>query len=179
LIASLVTGLLEGVGFNRLMAAIGFVREGVAGDKAPAAIVGYVAMIGVMLFAAIEAARLLAFEALAVLLSEFMVFAGRVLLGLVLFGVGLYLAGIAARAVISAAPPHAGLLAVASRVSILAFAGAIALRHMGLANEIIQLAFGLMLGAVAVSVGLAFGLGGREAAAQQIKSWQESLGSRK
>jgi hypothetical protein len=178
LIASLVSGLLEGVGFNKLMATLGVVKEG--GDKGwtPALIVGNVAMVGVMLFAAIEAASLLAFDVLATLLTDFLVFAGRVLLGLVLFGVGLYLSGVAARAIKGAKPQHAGLLSIAARVSILAFASAIALRHMGLANEIIQLAFGLMLGAVAVAVGLAFGLGGREAAAQQLKSWQDSVSRR-
>jgi hypothetical protein len=104
-----------------------------------------------------------------------MLFATRVLLGLVLFGVGLFLASAAAKAVKEAGPPHAALLSVATRVSILGFAGAIALRQMGLANEIIQLAFGLILGAIAVAIGLAFGLGGRDAAAQQIKAWQDSL----
>jgi hypothetical protein len=50
-----------------------------------------------------------------------------------------------------------------------------ALRQMGLANEIINLAFGLLLGAFAVAIALAFGLGGREIAAQEIKKWLEGM----
>ena len=50
-----------------------------------------------------------------------------------------------------------------------------ALRQMGLANEIISLAFGLTLGAVAVAVAIAFGLGGREIAARQLDGWVRSL----
>ena len=46
---------------------------------------------------------------------------------------------------------------------------------MGLANEIISLAFGLTLGAVAVAVAIAFGLGGREIAARQLDSWGQSF----
>jgi len=42
---------------------------------------------------------------------------------------------------------------------------------MGLANEIVYLAFGLTLGAVAVAVALSFGLGGREAAGKQMEHW--------
>jgi len=39
-------------------------------------------------------------------------------------------------------------VARAARISILVFAGAMALRQMELANEIINLAFGLLLGAI-------------------------------
>ncbi|MBN1235254.1 MAG: hypothetical protein JW999_04290 [Methanotrichaceae archaeon] len=60
------------------------------------------------------------------------------------------------------------LPAHAARISILAFAGAMALRQMGPANEIINLAFGLLLGAIAVAIALAFGLGGKEIAAHPL-----------
>jgi len=43
---------------------------------------------------------------------------------------------------------------------------AMGLRAMGIGDEIVNLAFGLVLGAVAVAAALAFGLGGREAAGQ-------------
>ncbi len=42
---------------------------------------------------------------------------------------------------------------------------------MGIANEIVQLAFGLTFGAVAVAVALSFGLGGREAAGRLMEHW--------
>ncbi len=46
---------------------------------------------------------------------------------------------------------------------------------MGLAEPIVVLAFGLFFGAIAVATALAFGLGGREAAAGQIATWQDRL----
>ena len=45
------------------------------------------------------------------------------------------------------------------------------LRTMGIANDIVNLAFGLLLGAIAVAVALAFGLGSRDVAARQVESW--------
>ena len=66
------------------------------------------------------------------------------------------------------------MLATLARISILVLAAAIALREMGLANEIINLAFGLLLGAVAVAAAIAFGLGGRDAAARQLEEWKGS-----
>jgi hypothetical protein len=69
-------------------------------------------------------------------------------------------------------------LAVAARVAILVLAGAMALRQMGLANEIVNMAFTLILGAIAVAVALAFGLGGREVAARQLEEWNESIKSK-
>jgi hypothetical protein len=45
------------------------------------------------------------------------------------------------------------------------------LRAMGIADDIVNLAFGLTLGAVAIAVALSFGLGGREAAGKQMEHW--------
>jgi hypothetical protein len=57
---------------------------------------------------------------------------------------------------------------VLSLLMLVVLAGAMALRQMGLANEIINLTFGLLLGAIAVAVAIAFGLGGRDIAAREL-----------
>ncbi|MFA5284077.1 MAG: mechanosensitive ion channel [Smithellaceae bacterium] len=44
-------------------------------------------------------------------------------------------------------------------------------RAMGIADDIVNLAFGLTLGAIAVAVALSFGLGGREAAGKLTQHW--------
>jgi hypothetical protein len=178
LVANLVTRLLESAGFNDLVVRLGL-RRAARTERSPAALVGSLVLIGVMLFAAIEAARLLGFANLAALLSDFLVVAGRVLLGLVVFGVGLYLAGVAADAIRTSVSTQAGLLATAARASIVVLAAAIALRQMGLANEIIELAFGVLLGSIAVAVALAFGLGSRDIAAREVEGWLRELRSRR
>src|SRR5690606_37941820 len=50
------------------------------------------------------------------------------------------------------------------RVLIIGLVVAMGLRAMGIADSIVNLAFGLTLGAVAVAFALAFGLGGRQPA---------------
>ena len=62
-------------------------------------------------------------------------------------------------------------LARIGRYAILALVIAMGLRAMGIADDIVNLAFGLTLGAVAVAVALSFGLGGREAAGKLMDHW--------
>jgi hypothetical protein len=178
-VAGLITNLLTGVGFNTILARLGLGTEPAEGERTASEIVGYLVLVAIMLFAAIEASRLLGFVLLADLVSQFTVFAGQVVLGLIIFAIGLYLANLAAKTVQASGVAQAGLLAMAAQISILVLAGAMALRQMGLASEIINMAFGLLLGAIAVAVALAFGLGGREAAAREIEEWLQSVKSRK
>lgn len=173
-VANLVTGLLEGVGFNSLPAKLGLGQAPTDTQRAPATVAGKVVLVAVMLFATIEAARLLTFDALAALLTDFLRFGGHIILGLVILGIGLYLARLAVDAIRASGPPHASLLAVAARIAIIVLASAMGLRQMQLASDIINLAFGLTLGAVAVAVAIAFGLGGRDLAARTLEQWRQA-----
>jgi hypothetical protein len=143
----------------------------------PSAIAGYLVTIAIILFAAMEAANMLGFETLTVLISQFIVAAGRVLVGLLIFGLGLYFAYLAERFIREAGVTQSHILAPAARIAIIIFAAALALRQMGIAESIVNLAFGLMLGAVAVAIALAFGLGGREIAARQLEQWRQDVRS--
>jgi hypothetical protein len=94
---------------------------------------------------------------------------------LVVFAIGLYLANLASSAIETSAATHASLLALAARVSIIVLAGAMALRQMGVANDIINMAFGLLLGAVALAVALAVGLGARDVAGREVEELIRSI----
>jgi mechanosensitive ion channel-like protein len=177
LVARLVTSLLAGIGFDTLPARLGLRAPALPGGRSLSALMGGLVLLAIVFFASIEALRLLGFAALAALLSQFVVLVGQILLGLVIFAIGLYLANLAATTIATSGVRQAGLLALAARVAILVLAGAMALRQMGLANEIINLAFGLLLGAIAVAVALAFGLGGRESAARVVEAWRQDLES--
>ena len=61
------------------------------------------------------------------------------------------------------------------RWATIALATAMGLRFMGIADDVVLLAFGLVLGAAAVAAALAFGLGGRNAAGQVAQSWADKL----
>jgi small-conductance mechanosensitive channel len=177
-VSGLIAKLLAGVGFDAILAKLGMGKEPGEGEQTPSQIVSYLVLVAIMLFASIEALRLLGFALVAELVTSFTAFAGQVILGLIVFAIGLYLANLAAKTIKASGATQAGMLSLAARVSILALAGAMALREMGLANEIINLAFGLLLGAVAVAAALAFGLGGRETASRELEEWVKSAKSK-
>ena len=100
-IARLVASLLAGAGFNALVLRTGLVRLSAVGGTAPSDLVGNLLLVAIMLFASIEALNLLGFEQLGLLVREFMVFAGQILMGLLVFAIGLYLANLAARSILA------------------------------------------------------------------------------
>lgn len=169
LVGGLVANLLESIGFNGFLARIGLWKEGRGGgNKSPADLVGALVLVAILLFAATEAANLLGFTNLTDLIADFIVFAGQVLIGLVIFALGLYVAKLAHTAVVNSGMGHAVVVATAARIAIIVFVGAMALRQMGLANSIINLAFGIILGAIALAAAIAFGIGGRDFAKKQL-----------
>ena len=178
LVAGLVERLLTGVGFDRVL-----IWQGIGSDQAtvawtPSRIVATLVVVAVTLFAAIEGARLLGFSELAELISQFTVFGAQILFGLVIFALGLFLASLAARALSGSGVGNATLLAVVARSSILVLAGAMALLQIGIADEVVLIAFGLTGGAVAVAAAIAFGIGGREAARGLVDEWLQRLRQR-
>ena len=177
LLSGVVSKLLNGIGFDKVLTKIGFAREEI-GERTPSDLVGGLVMIAVIYFAALESARLLNFTAVVALGSDFALLAGHVLLGLAIFGLGLYLGKLASDAVQKSDIAQAATLAIVTRVAVLGLAGGMALRQMGFANEIVELAFGLLVGAVAVACALAFGLGGREAAARALEDARARLQKR-
>ncbi len=175
-VGGFVANVLAGIGFNSVLSWIGLGGSMAEGRQTPSQIVGYLTTLAIMLFAVIEAANLLGFTILSELVSQFLVASSGVLLALVVFGLGLYLAGLADRVVRSAAGAQANLLAPAARIAVIIFAGALALRQTGIAEDIVNLAFGLIVGSIAVAAALAFGLGGRDIAGEQLSRWLSRRG---
>jgi len=175
LISGLIANLLTTVGFNRILGLIGLGSEPQAGQRTPSEVVGYLILIGLMLFATIEAAELLGFGILADLVANFLSFAGQIILGVIILGIGLYLANVARNVILSTAGAQATLLSQAARLAIIILTVAMGLRQMGLANDIVNLAFGLLLGAIAIAVALAFGLGAREIAGREVEALVSQL----
>lgn len=175
LVSGLVTNVLTGLGFNRVLALIGLGSEPKGGQRTPAEIVGFLILVGLMLFATIEAVDLLGFVIVANLIANFLTFAGQIVLGGVIFGLGLYLANLARSVILSTAGAEAIWLSQAARFAIIVLTTAMGLRQMGIAPDIVNLAFGILLGAIGVSVALAFGLGSRDVAAREVEGWLNRL----
>jgi hypothetical protein len=65
------------------------------------------------------------------------------------------------------------LLASVVRVAVWAFAIVVALNQVGIARELVNALFIATVGAVALALGLAFGIGGRDTAAEVVREWYE------
>ncbi len=171
-LADLATSLLRGFGFDNMVSSLGLQETTSAeGGKTPSDIAGFVVLGGTMLFAAVAAIDVLNLPALKTVFTALLAISGQVLVGALIFAVGLYLANFAARFIQSSGMPQANTLATVARVVILAFTGAMALERAGVSTNIVNLAFGLLLGAVAVAIAIAFGLGGRDVASETLRDW--------
>lgn len=203
LISGLVSNLLKGIGFDRILEKLGLqvdrdkVKPDVHVDVQPEVpveaevevepetplegrrslsdIVGLLVLVAVMLLASIEAANLLGLDILAAIIAQLTAFGGQALLALVIFGFGLYLANLARSVIISASGENSAFSANLARIAILVFTGALALQQLGIASEIVNLAFGILLGTIGVAAALAFGLGSREIAGKQTEEWLRKM----
>jgi hypothetical protein len=171
--SKLLASLLATLGFDTLPARIGMAH---AFERTPASTaVGRVALFFAMRFASVEAASQLGFSQVSDIVSTFIRFGGDILLGSAILVIGFWLANVAYDAIDRASGASTKGLARVGRYAILALVIAMGLRAMGIADDIVNLAFGLTLGAVAVAVALAFGLGGREAAGKMMEHWLSQL----
>lgn len=175
IVSQLVTKVLESARFDALPAKLGLGEMAADSRWSPSGLAGYLVLVGILLFATVTSLELLGFTALAVILTSFLYLTGRILLGLVIFALGLWLARVVGGAIASRQKTHTRLWVLAARTAILFLAGAMALRQMGVADEIITLAFGLTFGAVAVAAAIAFGVGGRDLAGRKLQEWEENL----
>lgn len=179
----LLASLLTSVGLDTVPAKIGMAH---AFEKTPpSTLIGRIALAFAMLFATVEAGNQLGFHRFADMITTFIEFAGDVLLGSSILIIGFMLANLAYAAIARASEHDDGSssggglgLARVARFAILGIVVAMGLRAMGIADDIVNLAFGLTLGAVAVAVALAFGLGGREAAGRIASRWADRLCSK-
>ncbi|AXQ21393.1 hypothetical protein BEN71_04535 [Acinetobacter wuhouensis] len=134
------------------------------GETKVSCVVGYLIVFFTMLFAVSEAANRLGFEQISGLISMFIHFGANILLGAVILVIGFWLANIVANVVQRGEYNSSRWLGNLVRVLIMGLVIAMGLRAMGIADSIVNLAFGLTLGSVAVAFALAFGLGGRQPA---------------
>jgi hypothetical protein len=170
--ATLLARLLENAGFDGLPQRVGLDHV-LSGPTRPSAVAQWAVMFFAMLFAVVEASDQLGFSQVRDVVTTFIGFAGEIVLGGMILAVGFWVANLAYQAIDRASGPNTRGLAPVARIAILGIVIAMGLRAMGIANEIVELAFGLSLGAVAVAVALSFGLGGREAAGKLMEHWLE------
>lgn len=166
----LLASLMESAGVDHLPQKMG-VQFALSGATRPSRLASLLVMFFAMLFAVTEAADQLGFSQVRDVVATFIQFGGDILLGGLILAVGFWISNLAHDAIRKASGRHTEGLAGIARFAILGLVIAMGLRAMGIANEIVHLAFGLTFGAVAVAVALSFGLGGREAAGKLMEHW--------
>lgn len=174
-VTGILAEILTGVGVNSLPRMLGLGDTQNIGGRSLAQWIGDLALLILMLLAAVQAAQVVGWTAVTQAIGNLGSQIVNIVFGLIIIAIGIYLANFAAQFINGTKAPNKNLLAMAARVSILAFAGAMGLTAMGFATQIVVLAFGLFFGAIAVAVALSFGLGGRETAGKQIAEWADSL----
>lgn len=192
-VASLIerglAAILRSIHFNDLSRRAGLTdfveRMGMNTD--PAGMVGLIVKWFVRLIALVVAFDALGLPAVSDVLRQLLLWLPNVVVALVVLVIG----GLAARAlsnVVRGAASEAGLsntnfLAKASATVVWAFAIVVAVNQLGIATELVNTLFMAVVGAVALGLGLAFGLGGRETAAEITRKWyskaQENSGKMK
>ncbi len=130
-------------------------------------IIARIVQVAIVLFFAVAATKTLDFPEITGMLNTILAVAGHVV-----FGAAVILAGVfIAKVVASFASGH---VATVIRYGTIVLFVAIGLKYMGLANSIINLAFGALVVGGAAAAALAYGLGGRDAAARQLESMQDN-----
>ena len=175
ILAGFVSSLLAGLGFNSVIVKLGLAKEESKYSQKASDFIGYLILLAVIFFASIEALRMLNFNNVAELVTEFTTFAGQIVFGLIIFGVGLFLANLVAGRVRETNTAQAGLYAWLTKVAIMVLVSAMALQQMGFAEDIVITAFGLGFGAVAVAAAIAFGIGSKDIAARQMEKWVQKF----
>jgi hypothetical protein len=165
-VANLVVDVVSGTGVDEIPAKMDAQRF--LGETKVSTIIGYLIVFFTMLFAVSEAANRLGFEQISALISMFIQFGANILLGAVILMIGFWLANLVAQVIGRGEYNSSRWLANLVRILIMGLVIAMGLRAMGIADSIVNLAFGLTLGAVAVAFALAFGLGGRQPAEQVL-----------
>ena len=169
--AGLVTQLTANFGLDRFIAKMGFKSEGKE-NTAPSAIAGKLTFLSILLMAVLAACDLLGFRQLADLIRVFASFGGNVLLSVVVILTGTFLASFAASALEGKCNT---LIITAVRAAVIIFTIAIAVSNMNIGDRIVEIAFALILGAACVASAIAFGVGGKEAAAKLLNEWVDKL----
>jgi hypothetical protein len=168
-VKTIIEAVLPPTGFDDALRTTGVVPA----TTSPSRVVGTVAMIAIVLAASIEAAKQLGGGTVAVFLAQVTELGAKVIFGTLIIVVGIMLSRVIAN-LVGSGTGEGGYAQTIVRYAIIALFTAIGLTFMGLADQIVMLAFGLILGSAAVATALAFGLGGRDAAARVLERHVDS-----
>ncbi len=184
--SQLITQFLGSTGVDRAIGSLGLFPQGgdstdtvgrsdstmsppKTGAMTPSRMIGSGVFVAILIFGLMEAFRQLNFAYGSRIMAEVLALFGQVVFGAVIIAAAVAIARLIANTIKASGGAGAEFTASLTRIAIIVLGTAIGLRFMGLADDIINLAFGLILGAIAVAFAVAFGLGGREPAGKIVQ----------
>jgi hypothetical protein len=169
--------LLKRLGFNRMALAGGFDRamgrtgSGLDPVRALAKLIFWLVMLIVILLASMA----LGLESINEMFGAMLAFIPTLIASIVIVILGIIVGEFVRGLIVASAGSVAGVPTVAkmAKAAVILISIFMALQQVGVAEEIVTAAFTLILGAGALAVGLAFGLGNRELAGEITRRWYE------
>lgn len=169
-ISSLLKDLLNSMNIDGTLEKMNM--KSLFGDTNVATLISKIAYTFIVLFGLITAIEKLEFSQLTDILDTVITYGGRMLFGVIIIAIGMWIANLLANTM---SKGNGAFVSSIVKMAIIAIFLAIGLRSMGIADEIVNLAFGITLGTVALTIVLSFGLGGREAAGKQMSKILEKF----
>ncbi|MFC1923125.1 mechanosensitive ion channel [Chloroflexota bacterium] len=176
MVANLVRDLLAGIGLDTIPEKLDISWSS---TTSLSQWVAYLILVAIMLFATVSATEMLGSDALTGIMNVFIAFFWKVVLAVVIFAIGLYFANLAYKAVMKTGMNQANFIGRIAQVAIVIFAAAVGLREIGVANEIVNLAFGITLAAIGLAAALSFGLGTQKIAERELDGFITKMRSPK
>jgi hypothetical protein len=170
-VVQMLSGILDGMGIDALPEKMGM--QGLFSPTfTPTRLIGGAIMFFSMLTATTAAVNMLGIDVISTIFAKVLEFGGGILIGSVILIVGYTLSSIAYNKLSESSSD--GIASIA-RFAILGLVLAMGLKAMGLADNIVNMAFGFTIGAVAIAAAIAFGLGGQEAAKFVANNWAKKM----
>ncbi len=164
-ISQLLKELLQSLKLNSLLDTMNL--SGISSKTDVPKVVSNIAYFFIILFGLLTAIEKLEFARLTEVLNTIVGVSGNILFGLVILIIGNWIATIAHNSM--ARNKDNTFIASIIRICVIAIFLAMGLKMMGIGDDIINMAFGITLGTIAITIALSFGLGGREAAGKQME----------
>ncbi|MCK5917432.1 MAG: mechanosensitive ion channel [Cocleimonas sp.] len=169
-VISILSSILDGLNINSMPAKLGM-QSVFSETFTLTKFIGATIMFFSMLTAIIAAVNTLGIDIISDIFAEILLFGGGILVGGIILIIGNFLSSLAYIKLSASNPTLAGV----ARIAILGLVLAMGLRAMGLADNIVNMAFGFTIGAVAIAASLAFGFGGRDAAKKIANKWADKF----
>lgn len=170
-----VDSTLKRTEFKKMADAGGLTEAAERAHLDPVNAVGKLVFWLVMLLVILLASTALGLENIQQVFGLMLSFIPTLIAGIVIVVLGIVVGEFVRGLILASAGNVSGVptLAKVAKTVVVVIAVFMALQQMGVAEEIVTAAFTLILGAVALAVGLSFGLGNRELAGEITRRWYE------